>query len=63
MVSGNAERMAEWLTRWTRDLEVLGLLSSVVVLCKNLGHALNPHRLCLPSRYGYQVKRKLILCE
>ena len=55
--------MAEWLRRWTRDLVVWGSIPSPSVMCKSLGKALNPHRLCPPNSNGYQVERKLVLCE
>ena len=55
--------VAEWLRCWTRDLAVWGSIPAVPVMCKSLGQALNPHRLCPPSSNGYQVERKLVLCE
>ena len=50
------ERVTELLSYWTQDLEVWGSISAAVVMCKNLGEALNPYRLCSPSSNGYQVE-------
>ena len=55
------EHMAEWLRHWTRDLGVWGSIPAAPVMCKSVGQALNPH--CPPSSNGYQVERKLVLCE
>ena len=49
------ELVAEWLRRWTQDLGIWGLILAAMVRCKDLGQALNPHRLCLLSSNGYQV--------
>ena len=51
------EQVAKWLRRWTRDLGFS--IPAVLVMCKSLGQAVNPHRLCPPSSYGYQVERKI----
>ena len=53
------ERMAERLRRLTRDLAVRRSIPAALVMCKSLGQALNPHRLCPPSINGYQVERKI----
>ena len=45
------------------DLRSRGLIPTALVMCKSLGQALNPHCLCQPNSNGYQVERKLILCE
>ena len=48
------------------DLRSRGLVfgsRATLVMCKSLGAALNPHCLCRPSRNGYLVERKLVLCE
>ena len=47
------------------DPRFIVLVSTVAspVMCKCLGQALNPHRLYPPSSDGYQVDRKLVLCE
>ena len=57
------EYVVEWLRHWTQDLGVWGSIPRVLVMCKSLGQALNPHRLCPPGSNGYQVERKLVLCE
>ena len=55
------ESVGELLRCWT---QVLGVwVSNPAVMYKSLGHALNPHSLCPPSSNGYQVERKLVLCE
>ena len=40
-----------------------GLIPTALILCKNLGQVLNPHRLCTPNSIGYQVEWKLVLCD
>ena len=52
------EHVAERLSCWTRDLEVWGMILAAL-LCKSLGKALNPQRLCPTSSNGYQVKWKI----
>ena len=53
------ERMANRLRRWTRDQVVWGSISAALVMCKSIGQALIPHRLCPPSSNGYEVERKI----
>ena len=52
---GSMKCVAEWLRHWTRDQ---GVWSSIpeALMCKSVGQIFNPHRLCLPSRHGYQVE-------
>ena len=49
--------------RWTQDQGVRGSIPAVLVMFKRFGQDLNSHRLYSPSYNGYQVERKLALCE
>ena len=53
------EHVAQWLRHWTQDLGVWGSIPAALLMCKSLGQALNPHRLCPPCSNMYQVERKI----
>ena len=56
--------MVEWLKGLTLDPRSRSLrFDSSCVMCKSLGQALNSHFLCPSGSNGYQVERKLVLCD
>jgi hypothetical protein len=59
-VCQHMEHVAEWLRQRTRDLGAGVRFHLVLVMCRSLWQALNPHCLWPPSSNGYLVKRKLI---
>ena len=55
--------VALWLRLWTQDPGVWSSIPAALVMCQSFGWAFNPHHLWPLSSNGYQVERKLILCE